>query len=230
MQGYSHGQATRPSKYPEAILWNLSDCQRVGGLVTNSNPSRPPMEKCVRTQDGHEISAAEYRAVKTSARRFVNTHLTSLKEPSDPAARSRTKTKTYYQKYYPKSWSEAVDKLEESQPLVALCASHWKADHLIGNCLQAIVDEAKKREGADERVEDEPAKLKRPREKQRSDAIPAKKKKQRTEDPLMGKGMFVRVCESILIQLPQTLALLNLCWRLHWVQPLLYLWTFSWRL
>lgn len=154
--------------------------------MSNSNPSRPPMDRCIRNQDGSEISRGEYRAIKTSARRLVNKHLTPLKEPSDLAAKNRSKTKSYYQKHHAKPWDETVRNLEENQPLVALCASHWKADHLLGNCLQAIVDDTKKKEGNNE---EEVIRLKRPADPQQVEPRPVKKKKHVTKESMVGKGM-----------------------------------------
>ena len=38
-----------------------------------------------------------------------------------------------------------LEKLEKQEPLVRLCAAHWKADHIIGNCLQAIIEDERKK-------------------------------------------------------------------------------------
>ncbi|KIM72114.1 hypothetical protein PILCRDRAFT_93588 [Piloderma croceum F 1598] len=37
--------------------------------------------------------------------------------------------------YYPKEWDAALVKMETQQLLLALCAAHWKADHVLGNTL-----------------------------------------------------------------------------------------------
>lgn len=46
----------------------------------------------------------------------------------------------YYSKYYPQVWSDVLEKLEKNEPLLRLCAAHWKAEHIISNCLQAIIE------------------------------------------------------------------------------------------
>jgi hypothetical protein len=41
----------------------------------------------------------------------------------------------YYRTYYPREWMAAILKLEQEQPLLALCADHWKAEHVLGAIL-----------------------------------------------------------------------------------------------
>jgi hypothetical protein len=57
----------------------------------------------------------------------------------------------YYRTYYPREWMAAILKLEQEQPLLALCADHWKAEHVLG----AILLEASKAgdEGDDENTD-----------------------------------------------------------------------------
>lgn len=45
----------------------------------------------------------------------------------------------YYRTHHPKMWTSAVLRLEEEQPLLKLCASNWKAEHTLGNSIQAIL-------------------------------------------------------------------------------------------
>ena len=93
------GSALQPEAYQHSVLWNIEDCQHFG-LVTEKNTSRPPMEKCIRNSQGEPISTSEYNAIKTTAQMLVNVHLVTLGTPADPAARAKTKTKTYYKKYF----------------------------------------------------------------------------------------------------------------------------------
>lgn len=136
------GGALRPESYQRSVLWNIEDCQHYG-IVTEKNASRPPMEKCVRNSQGETISTSEYNAIKTTARMLVNIHLVPLGSPADPAARTKTKTKTYYKKYFLQNYKDVLDKLEAQEPLLTLCAARWKAEHIIANCLTAIVDTKK---------------------------------------------------------------------------------------
>jgi hypothetical protein len=136
------GGAMRPESYDRCVLWTIDDCQHYG-LVTEKNASRPPMEKCVRNSQGETISASEFNAIKTTARMLVNIHLVPLGTPADPAAKMMTKTRKYYKKYFLQNFKDVLDKLEAQEPLLALCAARWKAEHILANCLTAIVDAEK---------------------------------------------------------------------------------------
>ncbi len=102
------------------------------------------MERCIRDKDGNEVSSSVWRAIKKSAKMLVNIYLKTLKDPTDPLAKTKTKGKTYYSRFFPQIWNDVLSKLEQNEPLLRLCAAHWKADHIIGNCLQAIVEENRK--------------------------------------------------------------------------------------
>jgi len=47
----------------------------------------------------------------------------------------KKKTKTFFTKYYLKHWTDAVLKLKEQEPLLALCAAYWKAKHVLNTIL-----------------------------------------------------------------------------------------------
>jgi hypothetical protein len=130
-----HQPATRPSQYPEEVLWSLDDCRVDPDVkMSSSNSSRPPMERAIRHSDGTMILASEWAAIKATAR-MVKAELISLPPSRDRRARDRTKSKVYFQTYFRKEWDAAVAKMESLQPLLALCASHWKAEHVLGNTL-----------------------------------------------------------------------------------------------
>jgi hypothetical protein len=80
------------------------------------------------------ITASKWAAIKATAR-MVKVDLLTLPVPRDRRAKDRQKTKTYFRTYYPKEWQAALEKMEAQQPLLALCAAHWKADHVLGSSL-----------------------------------------------------------------------------------------------
>jgi len=47
----------------------------------------------------------------------------------------KRKTKTFFNRYYLKQWTDTVLKLEEQEHLLALCAAHWKAEHVLNTIL-----------------------------------------------------------------------------------------------
>ena len=102
--------------------------------MSATNTSRPPMERAIRHGDGTMITASEWAAIKATAR-MVKSDLLSLPPSRDRRAKERTKSKGYFRTYFRKEWDAAVAKMESVQPLLALCASHWKAEHVLGNTL-----------------------------------------------------------------------------------------------
>ena len=120
--------ADRPEKYPEAILWNLTDAQKdltvYPGNTTNT--SRPPMEKALRNEDGSLVTRASWEIIKLSAKSAIGTYLRKL----DAEA-----TKKHFRAHHTREWNNAIAFLEKARPLVGLCAGHWKAEHVLSTVL-----------------------------------------------------------------------------------------------
>jgi len=108
------------------------------------------MEQAIRHLDGTLITSGEWSAIRATARK-IKTDLLALPAPRDRRAKDRPKTKTYYRSFFPKEWDAALEKMEQLQPLLALCAAHWKADHVLGNTLLV-----RSSAGADDKDDDEP--------------------------------------------------------------------------
>ena len=92
------------------------------------------MEQAVRHSDGTMITSGEWTAIKATAR-MIKADLLALPPPRDKRAKDRPKTKTYYRSFFSKDWDAALERMEQHRPLLALCAAHWKADHILGNTL-----------------------------------------------------------------------------------------------
>jgi hypothetical protein len=86
---------------------------------------------------------AEWRNIKTLAQLICH-ELRQLPRPRDSRLKSQgnniTKSKTYFRTYHAAAWIEAIQKLEKTQLLVALCAPNWKAEHGLNNTLLAAHD------------------------------------------------------------------------------------------
>ena len=133
----------RPPQYPIEILWNLEDCQRdIDVNLQDSNKSRPSMDRAVRHPDGTMISDSEWSAIKASARRIAN-ELGALPDTARQARMRRTKM--YYRTHHARDWTAAILRLETEQPLLSYCSSNWKADHVLGNSIQAMVTKETRR-------------------------------------------------------------------------------------
>lgn len=128
--------ALRPPQYPFEVLWNLEDCQRDADMnLKDANKSRPSMDRAIRHPDGTMISDSEWSAIKASSRRIAN-ELSALPDSSRQSRMQRTKM--FYRTHHAKEWTRAILRLEAEQPLLNLCSSNWKADHVLGNSIQAI--------------------------------------------------------------------------------------------
>lgn len=141
-----HQPAIRPPQYPVEVLWTAEDCQADRDVkVSASNRSRPPMDKAVRTADGRMVTKGEWRAIKATARMIITTELTKLPVPTNSVARKGERTKTWYKTHYPIEWNAAIMQMEAQQPLLALCAAHWKADQILGMQILTMLDASKKK-------------------------------------------------------------------------------------
>lgn len=136
--------AIRPSMYPLEILWLFKDCESDPDVnITASNRSRPPLAACIRHEDGTLITTAEYDAIKTSGHNVISNHLANLPEPRDKLAKGKARSKTWYASWYRKEWLAAILDFESQQPLLRLCSSHWKAEHILGGLLLSDSQSAK---------------------------------------------------------------------------------------
>lgn len=85
------------------------------------------MDKALRTSDGDIISEAHWKAIKQSARSAIGTFLSHIK--------AEKPSKRYFRNHHTAAWNKAINHLEISRPIVALCAGHWKAEHVINSVL-----------------------------------------------------------------------------------------------
>ena len=178
-----HQPATRPPQYPEEILWSLDDCKMDPDVkMSSTNGSRPPMERAIRHNDGAMITASEWAAIKATAR-MVKADLLSLPPSRDRRANDRTKTKSYFRTYFRKQWDAAVARMESLQPLLALCASHWKAEHVLGNTLLVKMAVESADDGSDSSVEQDDKSAKSPKKRPAKRRSQDKKRQRKGKEP-----------------------------------------------
>lgn len=143
------------------------------------------MEMAIRHSDGSLISSGEWSAIKATAR-LVKMDLLSLPPPRDRRAKGQKKTKTYFRSFHRKEWDAAIEKMESHQPLLALCAAHWKADHVLGSTLLVPITAGT---GDSDESDDEPdAELKSAKPNKSSE-----KKKKRAAEHQARKAKKLRV-------------------------------------
>ncbi|KAI0062595.1 hypothetical protein BV25DRAFT_1838394 [Artomyces pyxidatus] len=126
--------ATRPAQYPLQVLWTIEDCKTDPAVgLSIGNESRPPMNRAIRHADGTMITPGEYSAIRASARKY-KTFLLALATPR--GLEKAKKTMTYFRNHHAAEWQRVVRELEAEQPLLALCASNWKSEHILCSVLQ----------------------------------------------------------------------------------------------
>lgn len=83
----------------------------------------------------------------------------------------------------------AITKMESQQPLLALCAAHWKADHVLGNTLLATpaTDSVDSDDSGSVSINAAPSQLSKHKKKSSNDLEACKKKKQKMEKTVMSK-------------------------------------------
>ena len=128
--------AIQPFNYLPEILWLFKDCEADPDVImSTSNRSRPPLAACIRHEDGMLITTAEYNAVKASGHNIISDHLTNLPEPWDKLAKGKPHSKMWYTSWYQKEWLATRLNFKVQQPLLRLCSSHWKAEHILSGLL-----------------------------------------------------------------------------------------------
>ncbi|KAM6499838.1 hypothetical protein JOM56_005346 [Amanita muscaria] len=108
----------RPFQYPESVLWTLQDCKKNEDVnLSKSNPSRPSMRFGIRHEDGSLLNDEEWQAVKSSV--------------------GKKQMMSYFKSFHRDAWYKAIEQLEEQQPLLKLCAEHYKAEKTLNQILTA---------------------------------------------------------------------------------------------
>ena len=146
------------------------------------------MEQAIHHADGNMISSGEWAAIKAMAR-VIKMDLLSLPTPTSRHAKDQKKTKMYFRTFFHKEWANAITKMESQQPLLALCAAHWKADHVLGNTL--LVTPATNSVDSDDSgsisINAAPSQLSKHKKKSSNDLEAHKRKKQKMEKTVTSK-------------------------------------------
>ena len=133
--------------YPQEILWTFGDCKTDAMVgMTRQNPSRPNMRLAVRTKNSSTVDASVYDLIRSSAQSIVTALLVPLKPHNFPKGKKLTH---YFQTNHQQEWTNAILQLEKQQPLLALCADHWKAKHILQSVLR------NKKDGHDDDIDDD---------------------------------------------------------------------------
>ncbi|KAF8345702.1 hypothetical protein F5887DRAFT_1074116 [Amanita rubescens] len=124
----------RPDDIPKDVLWTFSDSKADPNVkMTGPNPSHPSMKFALRNRDGSTIEQGIYQLICGSARSIIKSILLPLKPAYFAKGASLA---AHFQMNNSTQWTAAILQLERQHPLVALCAEHWKAKHLLQAALR----------------------------------------------------------------------------------------------
>ncbi len=111
--------------------------------TTMSNPNRLNLHQITRYSNGNVVDPLTYSAVRKSAYNIARSILWPLNSKVQPELAHKTGkngpgTKSFYRSYFWDKWMEAITRLEEMQPLLALCEGHYKADAFLQSVLDGL--------------------------------------------------------------------------------------------
>jgi hypothetical protein len=87
----------------------------------------------IRHEDGTLLNEDDWQVVKASARKVISLILLPL--PFLPKMVDKNPTMSYFRSFHRDAWYKAIEQLEEQQPLLRLCAEHYKAQTMLSQTL-----------------------------------------------------------------------------------------------
>ncbi|EDQ98530.1 uncharacterized protein LACBIDRAFT_335876 [Laccaria bicolor S238N-H82] len=109
-------------------------------ISETQSDSISPSDSVSQIGSGSNAVQHAWCTIKANARAIANRDLLPLPIPRDTPILMKKKTKTFFTKYHLKQWTDTVHKLKEQEPLLALCAAHWKAEHVLNTILTGITE------------------------------------------------------------------------------------------
>lgn len=129
----------RPSDFSPKVLWTLQECRRDS---TAHKGNRINLSAAIRDKDGNAVSYI--KVIKTTARIHFISSMASLPIPLNAP---KHQTGLWWKTYRPNEWTAALHHLEVSHPVVAYCASHWKAEEIFRVVIQTRLDSERASQG-----------------------------------------------------------------------------------
>ena len=124
----------RPLQYPLTVLWTFEDCKKDPSIdFTAANEARVSLHKIIRHPNGTMISTSVVKAIMSRARPIVDKILARIPSHIQP----KDVGKAYLRTTYPAEWDLACQELESTQPLLKLCAGHWKAEFVLAQVIKS---------------------------------------------------------------------------------------------
>ena len=125
----------QPLQYPPTVLWTFEDCKTDPSIdFTAANKARVALHKIIWHPNGTMITNLAVKAITSRARPIVNKILAQV--PSH--IQHKKIGKVYFWTTYPTEWDAGCQELESTQPLLKLCAGHWKAEFVLAQVIKSM--------------------------------------------------------------------------------------------
>ena len=115
--------------FTKDILWTFADCKAnmtVG--MSKDNASRPNMQLAMQNENGTILRQGVYELIRSSAQMITTSILVPLLPHNIPKHFCLVQ---FFHINHLQAWTNAILQLEKQHPLIALCAEHWKAKHIL---------------------------------------------------------------------------------------------------
>ena len=128
----------RPHHLPVLVLWTLSDAKRDEAIkMMQSNQSHPSIHQLCQKADGTVVDEIAYSNIRASGRHVIAYMLmpcTAKYQDTNPEKPGQC-NKTFFKAHFQDAWLESLLQLEVLQPILGLCAEHYKAEFVLQSVL-----------------------------------------------------------------------------------------------
>ena len=105
--------------------------------MTQSNQSRPSIHQLCRKADGTVVDEIAYSNIRASGRHVIAYMLMpcAAKYQDPNPEKPEQHNKTFFKAHFQDAWLESLLQLEVLQPILGLCAEHYKAEFVLQSVL-----------------------------------------------------------------------------------------------
>ena len=105
--------------------------------MTQSNQSRPSIHQLCRKADGTVVDDIAYSNIHASGRHVIAYMLLpcAAKYQDPNPEKPEQRSKTFFKAHFQDAWLESLLQLEALQPILSLCAEHYKAEYVLQSVL-----------------------------------------------------------------------------------------------
>ena len=128
----------RPHHLPVSVLWMLSDAKQDEAIkMMQSNQSRPSIHQLCQKANGTVVDEIAYSNIHTSGWHIIAYMLMpcAAKYQDLSPEKPEQRNKMFFKAHFQDAWLESLLQLEALQPILGLCAEHYKAEFVLQSVL-----------------------------------------------------------------------------------------------